>query len=423
MSFTIEKRCAEDLDLRDELRLYRQQFYFPHKEGKPYLYFCGNSLGLQPKKTQQFVECEISKWQQAAVEGHFTGERPWMDYHEFLTENLASLVGAKPIEVVAMNSLTTNLHLLMVSFYRPTAQKNKILIEKGAFPSDRYAVESQIRFHGYDPKECLVALQPRPGEYSVREEDICDFIRNEGQSIALILLGGVNYYTGQVFPMQKITQWGHEQQCTVGFDLAHAIGNIPLQLHSWQVDFAVWCTYKYLNGGPGGVGGAFVHERYANDPSLPRFCGWWGHDKSTRFTMPDNFELMSGAEGWQLSNAPVLSMAALIPSLEIFASVGMTALRNKSLQLTRYLEFLLQHKLRDQLEIITPQNPQQRGAQLSLHLKNGGKEVHKALLENSVICDWREPNSIRIAPVPLYNSFQDVWEFVEILENLLRKGE
>ncbi|WP_372368740.1 kynureninase [Candidatus Uabimicrobium sp. HlEnr_7] len=420
MCYTVERKCAEDFDRADELQKYRRQFYFPETNGKPYLYFCGNSLGLQPQKTEEYVQCEIKKWQQAAVEGHFTGERPWMDYHEFLTTNMANLVGGKPIEVVAMNSLTTNLHLLMVSFYRPTPQKNKILIEKSAFPSDRYAVESQIRFHGYDPKECLIEISPPQGEYEISDEAFAECIAREGKNIALILLGGVNYYTGQLFPMEKITKWGHEQNCVVGFDLAHAIGNIPLELHKWQVDFAVWCTYKYLNGGPGGVGGSFVHERYAEDSSLPRFCGWWGHEKSTRFAMPDNFEVMSGAEGWQLSNAPVLSMAALIPSLEIFAEVGMDKLRTKSLKLTSYFEFLLQEKLSNEVEVITPKDTNKRGAQLSLHLKKGGKEIHKALLENGVICDWREPNSIRVAPVPLYNNFLDVWLFVETLETLLK---
>ncbi|MDB4286030.1 kynureninase [bacterium] len=408
---------AQEMDAQDPLRSYRKQFYHPlQKNGEPYLYFTGNSLGLQPKGVEENVLEEIREWQKLGVEGHFHGKHPWMPYHEFLTESLAKVVGAKPLEVVAMGSLTSNLHLLLVSFYRPKDNRYKIVIEGDAFPSDIYAVESQAKFHGYDPEDAVIKLRPRTGEHTIRTEDILSLIEEQGSSIATIMLGGLNYYTGQAFEMAKIVEAGHQQGCVVGFDLAHGAGNLHLKLHDWNVDFAVWCNYKYLNAGPGSVAGLFVHERHANNPDLPRFAGWWGHDKETRFKMGPDFQPISGAEGWQLSNAPILSMAALRASLALFDEVGMEALNTKSRMLTGYMEFLLQDVFdKVPIEVITPSDPDQRGCQLSLLTLKNGKQLFDKLTEKGVITDWREPNVIRMAPVPMYNSFEDVWRFVEIL--------
>jgi kynureninase len=415
MTFLTDITFAEKMDREDPLAGYRKKFHIPKtKDGKDSIYFCGNSLGLQPVTTEAAVLQELKDWQQLGVEGHFHGKNPWKDYHEFLTEQAAHIVGAKPSEVVVMNNLTVNLHLLMVSFYRPTATRHKVVIEGGAFPSDQYAVKSQILFHGFDPKTSLIELRPRTGEDTLRTEDIEALIEREGDSISLIMLGGVNYYTGQLFEMEKITKAGHKKGCVVGFDLAHAAGNALLKLHDWDVDFACWCSYKYLNSGPGSVAGAFVHERFANDNSLPRFSGWWGHDKSSRFKMGPDFKPIPGAEGWQLSNPAILSLAAVKASYDIFFEAKMENLRAKSVKLTGYLEFLLDSMKSDAFKVMTPRDPEQRGCQLSIVMKKDGRKVFEALTGGGVICDWREPDCIRVAPTPLYNSFMDVYKFAKI---------
>ncbi|HEY0461016.1 MAG TPA: kynureninase [Pyrinomonadaceae bacterium] len=411
---------AAAMDMNDSLAHFREKFHIPKQEsGEDVLYFTGNSLGLQPRTARAYIEQELEDWARFGVEGHFHARNPWMPYHEFLTGLMANVVGARAIETVVMNSLTVNLHLLLVSFYRPTERRNKIVIEKNAFPSDRYAVWSQIKFHGFAPEDSLIELAPRAGETHLRTEDIEKTIVENGAEIALILLGGVNYYIGQVFDMRRITETGHAAGAIVGFDLAHAAGNIPLELHEWNVDFAAWCSYKYLNAGPGGVAGVFVHERHAEAFDLPRFAGWWGHDKETRFLMDDRFIPMRGAEGWQLSNPPIFQMAALHASLEIFEEAGMSALREKSVKLTGYLEFLLGEIKDERIEVITPTNHEERGCQLSIRVKNSDKSLFKALTQNGVIADWREPDVIRVAPVPLYNSFSDVYKFAEILKTCL----
>ena len=407
---------AAEMDTRDPLAKYRGQFHFPKApDGSDYIYLCGHSLGLQPKDGRKYVDQVLHDWQLLGVEGHFQASSPWLPYHRFLTESTARLVGARSEEVVVMNSLTVNLHLLMVSFYRPSLHRHKIVIEASAFPSDQYAVKSQIQFHGFDPATSLIELTPRPSEFIIRHADIQTRIEREGDSIALIMLGGVNYATGQLFDMASITKAGHARGCVVAFDLAHAAGNVPLRLHDWGVDFAVWCSYKYLNGGPGCVAGCFVHERHAQAWTLPRFAGWWGHDEKTRFQMGPDFHPIAGAEGWQLSNPPILSMAALRASMDIFNEAGISNLRAKSVDLTGYLEFLLERNCPSRFEIITPRDPEWRGAQLSLRIPGHGREVCKRLLETGVICDWREPDILRVAPVPLYNSFQDVYRFVQTL--------
>ncbi len=410
---------ARRMDRQDPLAKFRDRFHIPQTaDGEDEIYLCGNSLGLQPKSTADAVAAELDSWRRRGVKGHFEGAFPWMPYHEFLARNLAALVGGEESETVAMNTLTVNLHLMMVSFYRPTPDRHKILIEEHAFPSDRYAVDSQIRFHGYDPARAIRLIGPRDGEDLIRDEDIYDVIAREGESIALIMLPGVQYYTGQLFDMAAIARFGREQGCAVGFDLAHAVGNVPLRLHDWGADFAVWCNYKYLNAGPGSVAGCFVHARHADRPDLPRFSGWWGHDKATRFEMGPRFEPISGAEGWQLSNPPILSLAAIRATLDVFAEAGqMPPLRAKSLRLTGYLEWLLDRELGDRIEIITPHDPDRRGCQLSLKLKGGsGKALFERLEQAGVTGDWREPDVIRIAPVPLYNRFEDCHRFVETLK-------
>lgn len=420
MSFETGTAFAQKMDKSDPLARFRGEFHIPKtKDGKDVIYLCGNSLGLQPKATEAAVCQELEDWKNLGVEGHVHAKNPWMPYHEFLTKQIAGLVGARPSEVVAMNGLTVNLHLMMVSFYRPTKTRHKIVIEGGAFPSDRYAVLSQIRFHGFDPAVSLVELKPRAGEATLRSEDIEQYIAREGESIALILLGGVNYYTGQLFDMARITRAGHKQGAVVGFDLAHAAGNVPLRLHDWGADFACWCSYKYLNSGPGGVAGCFVHERHAENFDLPRFAGWWGHDKATRFKMGPEFHPMSGAEGWQLSNPPIFSLAAVKASLDMFDKIGMERLREKSEKLTGYLEFLLDALKSDAFRIMTPRNPAERGCQLSIVVTKNGRKAFEALTANGVVCDWREPDCIRVAPVPLYNSFADVHRFAEIFAGSL----
>lgn len=416
MEYLNTKEFAHQMDSTDPLRSYRDQFYFPkHTNGEQAIYLCGNSLGLQPKSAKAHIESVLDDWRYLGVKGHFEGEHPFTTYHEVLGEQMARIVGGSKEEVVAMNSLTVNLHLMMVSFYRPEQGRYKILIEKNAFPSDQYAVKSQLEFHGYDPKEGLLELEPRAGEDILRTEDILDLIKNKGNEIALIMIGGLNYYTGQAYDMEKITEMGHKMGCMVGFDLAHGAGNLSLSLHDWDVDFAVWCTYKYMNSGPGGIAGCFVHQRHLKRKDLMRFAGWWGHDKATRFLMDDTFVPIQGAEGWQMSNETVLSMAALKASLEIFEEVGMKAIVKKSRLLTRYLEFLIEELKSDRIQIITPKQTDARGAQLSIRVINSDKSLFKAISEKGVIADWREPDVIRIAPAPLYNSFMDVFNFVQIL--------
>ncbi len=411
---------ARSMDENDPLRHFREKFCFPESvsQGDP-VYFTGNSLGLQPKTARIFVEQELSDWARLGVKGHHEARHPWLPYHEFLTEKMAEIVGATPLETVVMNSLTVNLHLMMVSFYRPTSERFKIMIEAKAFPSDQYAVKTQIRFHGFDPDEALVEIGPRDGETSIRTEDILSAIEEHGDSLALVMFGGVNYYTGQAFDMQAITEAGHRAGAMVGFDLAHAAGNIMLQLHEWGPDFAGWCSYKYLNAGPGGAGGVFVHERHAEAYDIPRFAGWWGHDKKSRFQMGPDYVPIPGAEGWQISNPPILQMAALMASLEIFAEAGMEALVTKSRLLTGYLEFLIASIGDPRISVVTPADPNARGCQLSLAVKNADRSLHEKLSAQGVVSDWREPDVIRVAPVPLYNSFSDVFRFYEILKTSL----
>ena len=416
MNYKDTANFASELDAKDDLRSYRNEFHIPlQKNGDPHVYMCGNSLGLQPKRTKQFLNQELDDWATFGVEGHFHAKNPWLPYHEFLAESYAKIVGAKNSEVVAMNTLTVNLHLMMVSFYRPTQKRHKIIIEGDAFPSDIYAVESQIKHHGFLPESSLIKLRPRDGESAIRTEDISTIIERDGDEIALIMLGGVNYYTGQVFNFEIITKLAQNKEIVVGFDLAHAAGNIKLELHKWGVDFAVWCSYKYLNSGPGSVAGAYIHEKHHN-ANLPRFAGWWGHNKEERFKMPDKFNPITSAEGWQLSNPPILSLAAIRASLSIFDEVGMEKLVSKSKKLTDYLVFLLNSIETDRIEIITPK---ERGCQLSIRVKNGDKKLFDSITRKGVIADWREPDVIRVAPIPLYNSFQDVFNFYSILKEEL----
>lgn len=421
MEFQINREFAKKMDANDPLAKYRNQFHLPiQKNGEPFVYLCGNSLGLQPKITESYILQELKDWKNLGVEGHFHAKNPWMPYHEFLTDKMARVVGAKPIEVVVMNTLSVNLHLMMASFYQPKNNRIKILMESDAFPSDRYAIESQIKYHSYKLEDALLELKPREGEELIRIEDIEKTINEDGENIALILLGGVNYYTGQVFDMKHIAALGHAKGCMVGFDLAHGVGNLNLNLHEDNIDFACWCTYKYLNSGPGSVGGCFVHERHANNFDLPRFAGWWGHNKETRFGMRDDFDPIPGAEGWQLSNPPILSLAAIMASLDLFDEVGMVELNKKTLLLTGYLEYLLENIDTNRIRIITPKDVNQRGCQLSIQVKNADKSLFDEITEKGVIADWREPDVIRVAPVPLYNSFEDVFNFVEILKNCLQ---
>ena len=419
MNFQNSLDFAKQLDERDPLKEVRNKFHIPKdNNGKDWLYFTGNSLGLQPKVTADYIQQELKDWANLGVEGHFEAKNPWLHYHEYLTDNMAKIVGAKPKEVVVMNTLTTNLHLLMVSFYSPTKTKYKIVIESDAFPSDRYAVQSQLKFHGFSEND-LIEWKPRKGEELLRIEDLEDIIEKHGDEIAMLLIGGVNYYTGQFLDIKKIAEIGHSKNCIVGIDLAHGAGNIQPNLHDSGVDFAAWCTYKYLNSGPGSLAGLFVHERHADNKDLPRFAGWWNHNKQTRFNMRMPFDVMEGAEGWQLSNPPILSMAAIKASLDLFEEVGMDALREKSEKLTGYFEFLINQIETDRIRIITPKNPKERGCQLSIQVKNADKSLHQKLMDHHIITDWREPDVIRCAPVPMYNSFEDVYQMVSILKELV----
>ena len=416
MIFNNSRELALELDNKDPLLSYNDKFHFPVQEnGNKHIYLCGNSLGLQAKITESFVKQELDDWKALGVEGHFHAQNPWLPYHEFLSESYSKIVGSKKSEVIAMNTLSVNLHLMMVSFYRPNETKNKIIIEGDAFPSDIYAVESHMKHHGIDPSESLIKLRPREGEVIIRLEDIINVIEQNSESVSLIMLGGVNYYTGQLFDMKKITQVAHNHGILVGFDLAHAVGNVLLLLHDWNVDFAVWCSYKYLNSGPGSVAGAFIHERHHNK-NLERFAGWWGHDKESRFKMPDQFQPIKTAEGWQLSNPSILSLAAVRASLSLFDEVGMSQLITKSKNLTSYLVFLLNQIPTDRINIITPE---QRGCQISISVKNGNKDLFNEITKRGVIADWREPDVIRVAPVPLYNSYLDVYNFYQVLKEIL----
>jgi len=433
MSYSLDRTYAERQDLEDPLAALRLAFHLPRavsagehaavsSAAASGAYLCGHSLGLQPREAARVLNEELERWACSAVEGHFHSPRPWLSYHERLTPALATLAGAAPQEIVAMNTLTVNLHLMLISFYRPTPERYKILIERRAFSSDRYAVASQVLQRGYDPSSAVLEIGPRDGEDLIRDEDICALIEREGARIATVLLPGVQYLSGQRFDMQAIATCARRAGCTVGFDLAHAMGNVPLHLHDWNVDFAAWCGYKYLNGGPGAIGGCFVHERHARAFELPRLAGWWGHEKASRFEMPETFRPLPGAEGWQLSNPPILAAAPLLASLPLFERAGMEALRRKSISLTGYLEFLLQRRLAGSVAILTPSASQARGCQLSLRLLRPRAEAHAAfetLSAAGFIGDWREPDVIRVAPVPLYNTHVEVWEFVAALERCL----
>lgn len=415
---------AQSQDAADPLRGFRDEFLIPRHDGRDGHYFCGNSLGLQPRAVRPALSAELDSWADQAVEGHFRGDLPWMDYHEFVRDDLASVVGAQPSEVVAMNTLGVNLHLMMVSFYRPTPERHAILIEAGSFPTDRYAVESQVRFHGYDPATSLIELQGDEANGVISMEAIERVLAEHGSRIALVMLPGVQYRTGQAFDLAAITRLANRHGCMVGFDLAHAVGNLPMQLHDSGADFAIWCSYKYLNSGPGAVGGAFVHERHART-TLPRFAGWWGHDKTSRFQMGPQFVPTYGADGWQLSNPPILALAPLRVSLEIFRRAGMGRLREKSLRLTAYLEWLVQSQLSDVLEVVTPSDPSRRGSQLSIRVL-GGRERGRALFDDlvghGIIGDWREPDVIRISPTPLYNQYADCVAFAQATRRWAERG-
>ncbi|MDE1893716.1 MAG: kynureninase [Xanthomonadaceae bacterium] len=409
---------AHASDAADTLRAFRGEFLIPPHEGRDSVYFCGNSLGLQPRAVREAVNAELDYWGELGVEGHFKGRLPWMDYHEFVRDDLATLVGARPSEVVAMNTLGVNLHLMMVSFYRPTVERPAILIEAGAFPTDRYAVESQIRFHGFDPATALIELEADEANGLISTAAIERVLAEHGARIALVMLPGVQYRNGQAFDLKAIAELGHRHGCMVGFDLAHAVGNLPLQLHDSGADFAIWCSYKYLNSGPGAVGGTFVHERHGSS-TLPRFAGWWGHDKSTRFQMGPQFVPTPGADGWQLSNPPILALAPLRVSLDIFRRAGMARLREKSVQLTGYLDHLVRTELAGMLEVVTPAEASRRGAQLSIRVVGGraqGRALFEYLMLQGIIGDWREPDVIRISPAPLYNRFADCLAFCRAVQ-------
>ena len=419
MTFQNTKEFAQQLDSQDKLNKYRDEFIFPKVNGEEVIYFTGNSLGLQPKRTKAYVDEVMEDWANLAVEGHFYAEKPWWDYHERFAKPLSKIVGALPSEVTVMNTLTVNLHLLMVSFYRPTKSRYKIICEEKAFPSDQYMFQSQVHFHGYKTEDVIVEIKRREGEHNIRLEDVLAKIKEVGDELALVLIGGVNYYTGQVFDMKTITAAGHDAGAIVGWDLAHAAGNIKLELHDWNADFAAWCSYKYMNSGPGNASGCFVHEKHHDNPDLPRFAGWWGHNKERRFKMEPTFDPVQGADGWQISNLPVLSLAPYLASVEMFDEIGMDALIEKRDKITAYLEFVL-HEIDKEVdstfEIITPANPSERGCQLSVLLHGEGRSLFDYLMEKGVITDWREPNVIRLAPVPLYCSFEDMYDFGQILK-------
>lgn len=419
MDFQNTREFAQQLDAQDELSNYRNEFIFPKVNGKQVIYFTGNSLGLQPVRTKSYVDEVMNDWANLAVEGHFYADKPWWDYQERFCQPLSEIVGAKPSEVGVMNTLTVNLHLLMVSFYNPTPKKYKIICEEKAFPSDQYMFQSQVHFHGFKPEDAIVEIKRREGEHNIRLEDVLAKIDEVGDELALVLIGGVNYYTGQVFDIKTITEAGHKYGAYVGWDLAHAAGNIELKLNEWKVDFAAWCSYKYMNSGPGNASGYFVHEAHHNNIDLPRFAGWWGHNKERRFLMEPNFDPARSADGWQISNLPILSLAPYLASVDMFAEIGMQKLIKKRNLITAYLEYIL-HEIDKQVdstfEIITPSNPEERACQLSVFLHGEGRSLFDYLMKNGVITDWREPNVIRLAPVPLYTSYEDMYEFGQMLK-------
>jgi len=410
LSYAIQK------DKNDNLSGFRSRFFFPQHQGRNAIYFCGNSLGLQPKNVEDSLQQELKDWQNLAVGGYLNAKSPWMLCQRDFCKPLSEIMGCGEEEITVMNSLTVNLHLLLLSFYRP-GRRYKIMMEAGAFPSDQYAVETQVLFYGLDPGKTIIEIQPRTGEKIIREEDILSSIEQNKDSLALVLFGGINYYSGQLFDIKTITAAAHKAGALAGFDLAHVAGNLAVQLHDWKVDFAVWCSYKYLNGGPGAVGGAFIHQKYARNKSHTRLGGWWGTEEKTRFKMEKGFIAKQDAKGWNLSTTPVFNMAALRASLQLFEEAGMDKLRSKSCLLTAYLEFLLRQLINMDLQIITPEDPQRRGAQLSLYFNKNGKEIHQKMLESGIIVDYREPGVVRVAPAPFYNSFEDVYRFYEILKN------
>ncbi|KAF0240361.1 MAG: kynureninase [Sediminibacterium sp.] len=417
MEFKTVIDFAIELDNQDPIKHYKTQFHFPQHQGKDAIYFCGNSLGLQPKNTEDAFITELRTWKELAVGGYFNGKNPWLYYQDYTKKTLAAIVGAKEDEVTVMNALTVNLHLLMLSFYKPTKKRFKIMMEAGAFPSDQYAVETLVKHFGFDPNEAIIEISPKQGEKILHTNDILAAIDSAGDTLAMVMFGGINYYTGQFFKIETITQKAHEMGAIAAFDLAHVVGNIPLQLHDWKVDFAVWCSYKYLNAGPGAVGGVFVHQTHANNIDTPRLAGWWGNDEKERFKMEKGFIAKANASGWNISTAQVFNTVALKASLEIFEQVGIEALRIKSIQLTAYLSFLLSQLSNISFEIITPENPEERGAQLSLYFHENGKAIHHKLIENGIVVDYREPGVIRVAPAPLYCSYLDVFRFYEVLKN------
>lgn len=423
MNYQYSESFALEMDQKDPLGKFRDQFIFPQVNGEEAIYFCGNSLGLQPKTVRKGLDQELQNWAQMAVDGHFHGEDAWFYAKNKSKPALAEIMGAHEHEVVAMNSLSVNLHLLMVSFYRPTSERYKIIVEAGAFPSDQYMLETQVKFHGLNPEEAIVELKPRAGEHTLRTEDIVAEIKKQGDALALVNMAGIQYYSGQQFDMEAISKAAHEVGAYAGFDLAHAAGNALLKLHDWDVDFATWCSYKYMNSGPGNISGIYVHERFAERPDLPRFAGWWGHDEGQRFKMEKGFLPMFGADGWQLANTNILALAAHQASLDIFMEAGIENLRNKSISLTGYLEYLIREISGESgiLEIITPENPSERGCQLSLLIHRGGKAVFDEWYQHGVVGDWRNPNVIRLAPTPLYNSYMDVFRFAKILEQSIKK--
>lgn len=408
---------ANEMDQKDPLHDYRKEFHFPQQDGKDVIYFCGNSLGLQPKNVAKAFETELTTWKEMAVGGYFKGANPWLYYQEYLKPALSKLVGAKEKEVSAMNALTVNLHLLMLSFYKPTPDRFKIIMEAGAFPSDQYAAETLVRHFGLNQDEAIIEIHPLAGSKTLTTNQIKDAIKTAGNQLSMVLFGGINYYTGQFFDISSITKAAHEVGAIAAFDLAHVTGNIPLDLHNWEVDFAAWCSYKYLNAGPGATGGYFIHEKHLAHPSINRLAGWWGNDESTRFKMEKGFIPKLDASGWNISTAQVFNMTALKASLEIIDKAGIHALREKSIMLTNYLDYLLQQLTNINFEIITPSDPAQRGAQLSLFFKEKGKEIHNKMIESGIIVDYREPGVIRVAPAPLYCGFTDVYRFYEILKN------
>jgi kynureninase len=423
MQFENSLAFAQAQDSKDTLAHFRTKFNFPKHQGKDMLYFCGNSLGLQPKQSAEYVQQIMDSWANLAVEGHFKGDIPWMTYHKKLRKGMAEIVGAKETEVIAMNTLSVNLHFMMASFYRPSGKRNKILIEAGAFPSDQYTFETQAQHWGLNPDEVIVEVKPRVGEHLIRHEDIITTIEQHKDELAIVFFSGINYLTGQVFDMKAITSKAHTYNIPCGFDLAHAAGNIPLALHDWNVDFATWCSYKYMNSGPGGISGVFIHEKHGNNPKTPRFAGWWGYEEQTRFLMKKGFVPEPGADGWAVSNAPILLLSSYLASLKLFEEAGFTNLVAKSRLMTQYLEFIIEdintQKGSRILEIVTPLNPEERGAQLSIICHGKGKALFNQLVEQGIIGDWREPNIIRFSPVPLYNNFEDVYRLGQALLSIL----